>query len=82
MGTAHDLPPQRIAFHYLRRWQPDGTWDRIHDALRTKIWQAAVKKPQPSVAIIDSQTVKGTGLSGLNGYDGEKGGRPQVVRGG
>src|SRR4051812_19375475 len=79
----HDLPPYRIVFHYFRRWQADGTWDTIHDALRTKVRQAAGKKPKPSVAIVDSQTVKGTEQSGPNGYDGGgKGGRPEAVRGG
>lgn len=41
----HDLPPYRIAFHYFRLWQKDGTWDRIHDALRTKVRQAVGKSP-------------------------------------
>jgi putative transposase len=78
----HDLPPYRVVFHYFRAWQADGTWDKVHDALRTKVRRAAGKRPKPSVAVLDSQTVKGTGHSGPNGYDGgEKGGRPQAVRG-
>ena len=35
----HDLPPYRIVFHYFRAWQKDGTWDRIHDRLRTRVRQ-------------------------------------------
>jgi len=78
----HDLPPYRIVFHYFRAWQADGTWDRIHDALRAKVRRAVGKKPKPSVAIVDSQTVKGTEYSAPNGYDGgKKDGRPQAVRG-
>ena len=78
----HDLPPYRIVFHYFRAWQTDGAWDRIHDALRTKVRRVAGKMPKPSVAIVDSQTVKGTEFSAPNGYDGgKKGGRAQAVRG-
>ena len=69
----HDLPSYRIVFHYFRAWQGDGTWDRIHDALRAKVRRAAGKTPKPSVAVVGSQTVKGTEFSAPNGYDGEKG---------
>ena len=79
----HDLPPYRIAFHYFRLWQQDGTWDRVHDALRTKARQSAGKTPKPTVAIVDSQSVKTTEQGGPRGADaGKKSRRPQAVRGG
>jgi putative transposase len=37
----HDLPPYRIVFHYSGARQHDGTWDRVHDALRTQARRAA-----------------------------------------
>ena len=78
----HDLPPYRIAFHYFRLCQADGTWDRIHDALRTKVRQAVGKKPKPTVAILDSQSVKTTEQGGPRGADaGKKNRRPQAFRG-
>ncbi len=29
-----DLPPWRTVFHYWRQWRRDGTWKRLHTALR------------------------------------------------
>jgi transposase len=79
----HDLPPYRIAFHYFRLWQQDGTWDKIHEAVRTKVRQAAGKKPKPTVAILDSQSVKTTEQGGPRGADaGKKSHRSEAVCGG
>lgn len=56
--TPNDFPPWDSLYHYYRKWQRDGTWDAIHDELRRKIRLAANKEETPSVAIIDSQSVK------------------------
>jgi len=44
--------------HYYRIWRGDGTLQRIHDALREKVRVEAGRKPTPTAAIIDSQSVK------------------------
>ncbi len=66
----HDLPPWKTIYTYFRKWRVDGTWRRIHDALRKKVRQAEGRHGQASAAILDSQSAKTT----------EKGGRAVTMR--
>src|SRR3712207_4180198 len=54
----HDFPPWKTAYHYFRAWRLDGTWERLHDALRDQVRERAGRAPTPSAAILDSQSVK------------------------
>jgi transposase len=69
-----DLPPRSTVNDYLRRWDEDGTLDRIHHALYIQCRELAERKASPTAAIIDSQSVKSA----------EKGGsrviRPAMMR--
>ncbi len=53
-----DYPKWQTVYHYFRRWRDDGTLDRLHAALRDRARAEAGRDPDPSAAILDSQSVK------------------------
>ncbi|MCI0474863.1 MAG: IS5 family transposase [Anaerolineales bacterium] len=54
----HDLPPWQTVYGYYWRWCKDGTWEKVNTALVPKVRVQEGREPQPSAAIINSQSVK------------------------
>ena len=56
----HDLPPWQTVYRHFRKWQRDGTWERMHRLLRRRCRLAAGKLTEPGVLIADSQSARTT----------------------
>ena len=72
-SSPKDFPPKSTVYGYFRRFLKDGTWARIHEALYVDCRDLEGREPQPSAAIIDSQSVKsGPNAQGSVGFDAGK----------
>jgi putative transposase len=69
----HDFPPWSTVYYHFRRFRLSGLWSLILKALHAAERNRTGKDPQPTAAIMDSQSVKTTEESAHpSGYDAHK----------
>lgn len=67
-----DFPPWNHVWYYYRTWRDDGILERINRSIRQEVRVQANRDPEPSVAILDSQSVATTEMGGEKGFNPHK----------
>lgn len=69
-----DFPPYRRVHAFARRWQVTGLLAELHDRLRDRVREKDGRLPDPTAAIVDSQSVRAAANipRSTSGWDGGK----------
>ncbi|OGX87427.1 hypothetical protein BEN47_10895 [Hymenobacter lapidarius] len=80
-----EFPAFPLVYYYFRRWQADGRWAQLNQALVRRHRQRAApsRQPSPSVAVLDAQSIKyserGVPAKGFDGHKKIQGRKCQLV---
>ncbi len=67
-----DFPPWPTVYGYFWRWTRNGLWPQINAALVMRVRKPRGREPQPSAAVLDSQSVKTSEGGEARGVDVHK----------
>jgi putative transposase len=59
-----EFPPWKTVYDWFRKWRIDGTWERLNAELRERLRRRLGRDPKSSAGIVDSQSLKTTGVGG------------------
>lgn len=54
----HDFPPWQTVYGYFQRWSQTGVWEQVNQTLRKDVRLAVGREAEPSLGLIDSQSVE------------------------
>jgi transposase len=79
-----DFPPYQTIYDIMAGWQASGATEAMHGELRDQCRIAAGRKPGPTAAVIDSQSVRGSEMiaRARRGYDAGNYAGPSVMSAG
>ena len=67
-----DLPPWQDVYAHFRRWTDKGRFEAMQDRLRALWRERQGRGPEPTAAVVDSQSVKTSAQGGPKGFDAGK----------
>lgn len=68
----HDLPHWSTVYHYFRKWQKEGVWERAVQTLARRDREREGRYASPSALVLDSQSVKTTEKGGPGETTGQR----------
>ena len=67
-----EFPIWSAVYYYFRCWLHNGTWERLHHLLRSRLREKCGRHKHPTAGCLDSQSVKCTAVPGPRGFDAGK----------